>query len=158
MINILLNGCNGNMGTAFSNYIESSNNYKLLYKIDKDNTDLFHKIHKKPDVIVDFSTPSSTFTALNYAVENLLPIVIATTGFSQEEEKKIIEYAEAIPIFKSSNLSYGIKVFSDIATYLAKKLNDIDIDIVEKHHNKKKDAPSRNSYYACQQYKWRVPK
>ena len=148
MINILLNGCNGNMGTAFSNYIESSNNYKLLYKIDKDNTDLFHKIHKKPDVIVDFSTPSSTFTALNYAVENLLPIVIATTGFSQEEEEKITEYAEAIPVFKSSNMSYGIRIFTDISTYLAQKLHDVDIQIIEKHHKNKKDIPSRNSYYA----------
>lgn len=148
MINILLNGCNGNMGTAFSNYIKSSNNYKLLYKIDKDNTDLFHEIHKKPDVIVDFSTPSSTFTALNYAVENLLPIVIATTGFSQEEEEKITEYAEAIPVFKSSNMSYGIKIFTDISTYLAQKLHDVDIQIIEKHHKNKKDIPSRNSYYA----------
>ena len=148
MINILLNGCNGNMGTAFSNYIKSSNNYKLLYKIDKDNTDLFHEIHKKPDVIVDFSTPSSTFTALNYAVENLLPIVIATTGFSQEEEEKITEYAEAIPVFKSSNMSYGIKIFTDISTYSAQKLHDVDIQIIEKHHKNKKDIPSRNSYYA----------
>lgn len=148
MINILLNGCNGNMGTAFSNYIKSSNNYKLLYKIDKDNTDLFHEIHKKPDVIVDFSTPSSTFTALNYAVENLLPIVIATTGFSQEEEEKITEYAEAIPVFKSSNMSYGIRIFTDISTYLAQKLHDVDIQIIEKHHKNKKDIPSRNSYYA----------
>ena len=147
MINILLNGCNGNMGTAFSNYIKNSGEFKLLYGIDKENSHLFYEIQKKPDVIIDFSNTHSTFIALDYAVENLVPMVIATTGFSKNQEDKITEYSEAIPIFKSSNMSYGIKIFSDIATYLAQKFQDIDIEIIEKHHKYKKDAPSRNSAY-----------
>lgn len=150
MINILLNGCSGNMGTAFSNYIKNSTDFRLLYGIDKENSHLFNKIQKKPDVIIDFSTPISTFNALNYAVENLIPVVIATTGFSKDEENRIIEYSEAIPIFKSSNMSYGIKIFSDISTYLAQRLQNMDIEIIEKHHKYKKDAPSRNSSYAIQ--------
>ena len=146
MINILLNGCKGNMGKALTKYIQSSSIFNLLYGIDKDNCNLFNKINKKPDVIIDFSTPSSTFIALNYAIENLVPIVIATTGFTPSDEAKIKEFSEAIPIFKSSNMSYGINIFSDIACILAKKLNNADIEIIEKHHRKKSDAPSGTAF------------
>ena len=153
MINILLNGSNGNMGKAFCEYIyenskysKNSSNFNLLYAIDKDNLDLYNKIEHKPDVIIDFSTPKATFLALDYAIQNLVPIVIATTGFCDDEENKITEYSEAIPIFKSSNMSHGIHIFSNIASKLAKKLNDanqnIDIEIIEKHHRNKIDAPS----------------
>ena len=142
MINILLNGCNGNMGKAVINYVDSLPDFKILYGIDKDNADLFNNIYKKPDVIIDFSTTEATFTALNYAVENLVPIVIATTGFSQIENRKICEYAEAIPIFKSSNMSYCIHLFSRLAGDIAQKLKNMDIEIIEKHHRYKKDSPS----------------
>ena len=117
----------------------------MLYCIDKENTDLFNKIDKKPDVIIDFSTPQATFIALDYAVKNLVPIVIATTGFSKEEENKIKEYSEAIPIFKSSNMSYGIHIFSNMVSSLATRLNNVDIEIIEKHHRNKVDAPSGTS-------------
>lgn len=147
MINILLNGCNGNMGKAIIAYVNNLPEFNILYGIDKDNTDLFNNISKKPDVIIDFSTVSATFTALNYATQNLVPIVIATTGFSQTDNKKIAEFSEAIPIFKASNLSYGIYLFSNISASLAKKLKNMDIEIIEKHHRFKKDAPSRYSTY-----------
>lgn len=153
MIHILLNGSNGNMGKAFCEYIENLNennkyaaNFDILYAIDKENSDLFNNIEIKPDVIIDFSTPQATFLALDYAVQNLIPIVIATTGFSQSEENKIKEFSEAIPIFKSSNMSQGIHIFSNLASKLAKKFNNInqnvDIEIIEKHHRNKIDAPS----------------
>lgn len=142
MINILLNGCNGNMGKAMIQYVNTLPNFNILYGIDKENSNLFHTINKKPDVIIDFSTVSATFSALNYAVENLVPIVIATTGFSQNDIKKINEFSEAIPIFKSSNMSYSIHLVSNIAANLAKKLKNMDIEIIEKHHRNKKDAPS----------------
>lgn len=142
MINILLNGCNGNMGKAMIKYVNNLPDFNILYGIDKENTDLFNTISKKPDVIIDFSTVSATFTALNYAIENLVPIVIATTGFSQTDNKKIHEFSEAIPIFKASNMSYCIHLFSNIAGTLAKKLKNMDIEIIEKHHRLKKDAPS----------------
>lgn len=153
MINILLNGCNGNMGKALSEYIKGSSVFNLKYGIDKNNVDLLGRITQKPDVIIDFSTTDATFTALNYAVKELVPIVIATTGFSIEDENKILEYSEAIPIFKSSNMSYGIHLFSDLVSKFSKKLNDVkinmDIEIIEKHHRKKVDAPSRYSSYDC---------
>ena len=142
MINILLNGSNGKMGRAFSNYIKNIDDYNLLYSIDKDNSYLLNTITYKPDVIVDFSTPSSTISCLNYAVENLIPTVIATTGFSENDENKINEFAEVIPIFKSSNLSYGINIMTNLAVLVSQKYDDIDIEIIEKHHRNKKDSPS----------------
>lgn len=142
MINILLNGSKGKMGTTLTSYIGSSSKFNLLYEIDSDNCYLFDEIKTKPDVIIDFSTPESTLVALNYAVKNLIPIVIATTGFSEEQERQILEYSEAIPIFKSANMSYGITLFANTATELAKKLESYNIEIVEKHHRRKKDAPS----------------
>ena len=142
MLNILLNGAKGRMGTAITNYIKELPEFNLLYSIDKENSDILHKINKKPDLIIDYSTPSACFEALNYAVENLVPIVIATTGFSQTEEIKIREFSEAIPIFKASNMSYGIALFSNAAAILAKKLKNYDIEIIEKHHRNKVDAPS----------------
>ena len=142
MINILLNGCNGNMGKAIIEHVNKMPDFNVLYGIDKDNTDLYNNITQKPDVIIDFSTVSATFAALNYAVENLVPIVIATTGFSQTDNQKISEFAEAIPIFKSSNMSYDIHLFTNVASTLAKKLKNADIEIIEKHHRMKKDAPS----------------
>ena len=142
MINILLNGANGNMGKALCEYIKDSANFSLLHGIDKDNADLYNKLTKKPDVIIDFSTPQATFLALDYAIKNLVPIVIATTGFSFDEENKIKEFSEAIPIFKSSNMAYGINIFSNIIAELARKFNNVDIEIIEKHHRNKADAPS----------------
>ena len=142
LINILLNGCKGKMGKSISNYLENSSEFTLMYGIDKDNADLFYEITNKPDVIIDFSIPSATFEALNYAVKELVPIVIATTGFSSEQEKNIIEFSQAIPIFKSSNMSCSINIFSNIVASFSKKLNDMDIEIIEKHHRKKVDAPS----------------
>lgn len=147
MINILLNGCKGNMGKALIHYIEnskSSSEFSIMYGIDKENINLLDEIKDRPDVIIDFSNPFGTFACLNYAVRELIPVVIATTGFTQEDNEKIAEYSEAIPIFKSSNMSYGINLFSNLVASFAQKLNNmnIDIEIIEKHHRKKIDAPS----------------
>ena len=142
MINILLNGCKGNMGTALTNYIKNISDFNLLYGIDKNNSNLIYNISQKPDVIIDFSTVNSSLNILDYAVENLIPIVIATTGFSQDDENKISEFSEAIPIFKSSNMSYGINIFSNIVSSFSQHLKDMDIEIIEKHHRNKVDSPS----------------
>ena len=142
LINILLNGSNGNMGNVISEYVRKSDDFNLLYKIDKDNANLVYSIAQKPDVIIDFSVPSATFSILDYAVKNLVPIVIATTGFTEMQEKRIAEFSEAIPIFKSANMCLGVNVVSNLSSSLAQILTDFDIEIVEKHHKKKIDSPS----------------
>lgn len=145
MINILINGCNGNMGKVVKQYIDKTPDISVKYEIDINTTMSFESLNKisdKPDVIIDFSTPKGSFMALDYAVCHLVPIVIATTSFDDEQKEKILEYSEAIPIFKASNMSYVIHLMSKISGNISPLLNNMDVEIIEKHHNKKKDAPS----------------
>lgn len=145
MINVLINGCNGSMGKVLEKCIEQTEDILVKYKIDKNtllNFETLSNYTSKPDVIIDFSTPSATFIALDYAVCNLVPVVIATTGFNNDEFTKIKEYSEAIPIFKSANMSYNINLICCVLSRISPLLSDMDIEIVEKHHNRKKDAPS----------------
>lgn len=149
MINVLINGCNGNMGKVLYNNIQQVPDMVVKYGIDKDTEISFESLSKnsaKPDVIIDFSTPEACFIALDYAVCHLVPIVIATTGFCDEDIKKISEYSEAIPIFKASNMSYIINLLCKILTDISPLLSNMDIEIVEKHHNRKKDAPSGTAF------------
>lgn len=150
MVKILINGCNGKMGQVLSERIRDTQDIEVLCGVDKidtgDNnypvfTDI-HSINLIPDVIIDFSIPVATFPILDFAKKNNIPIVIATTGFTEKEEEKIKEISKNLPIFKSSNMSYEINLMSKLVASLAKKLPESDIEIVETHHNRKVDAPS----------------
>ena len=150
MINVFINGCNGRMGRTLISLINISPVFNIVGGFDISNNDstsfqVFTKINNidvKPDVIIDFSNVDGTLNILDYASKNHIPIVIATTGFSKEQEQKIVEYSKTIPIFKSANMSYGINLMAKIVSEVAKKLSDTDIEIIETHHNQKKDAPS----------------
>jgi 4-hydroxy-tetrahydrodipicolinate reductase len=97
----------------------------------------------KCDVIVDFSFHTATEGLLNYAVKNNLPIVIATTGHTEEETALIKKAAETVPVFYSRNMSLGINLLIALANKACKSLGSaFDIEIIEKHHNQKLDAPS----------------
>lgn len=150
MINIFVNGCNGRMGRTVISQINNFDNLNLVGGFDV-NTDetanfpiftKFEDINVKIDVIVDFSYTVGTLNMLEYASSKQIPIVIATTGFTEEEETKIKEYSKTLPIFKSSNMSFDISLMARIVSEVAKKLYDSDIEIIETHHNQKKDAPS----------------
>lgn len=150
MIEVMINGCNGKMGQIVGELVDKNENMVLKCGVDKIDagyltypvyTDV-NKITEKPDVIIDFSIPVATFVILEYAKKNNVPVVIATTGFTGEEEKKIIEYSKYIPIFKSANMSYSINMFQHILREIAPKLSDTDIEIIETHHNRKIDSPS----------------
>ena len=150
MLEVLVNGCNGKMGQVVCDLVEKDEELVLKCGFDKENTGEFafpvytniNEITEKPDVIIDFSVPVATFNILKYAKENKVPIVIATTGFSEEEENLIKEYSNEIPIFKSANMSYDINIMKRILTYLAPILKNTDIEITEVHHNRKIDSPS----------------
>lgn len=150
MIKVLINGCNGKMGQVLVNEITHTPDVEILCGVDKidtgdNNFPVFtntSEINVIPDVIIDFSVPVSTFNILEFAKEKQIPIVIATTGFSEEEIDKIQKYSEILPIFKSANMSYEINLLSKLVADIAKKLPDTDIEIVETHHNRKLDAPS----------------
>lgn len=140
MINILINGCGGRMGKEVLNQITFSENYRFFFGFDKNSS--IEDIPGVPDVIIDFSTPTASLNILNYAKQNKVPMVIATTGFNDEELKVIEETSKEIPIFKSSNMSYETNLIISLVSKLATVLTDSDIEIVDVHHNKKVDAPS----------------
>lgn len=150
MIEVMVNGCNGKMGNLVCELVDKNENMVLKFGTDKIDTGYLtypvytnlEQIPEKPDVIIDFSVPVATFGVLEYAKANNVPIVIATTGFTGEEEKKIIEYSNYIPVFKSANMSFSINMFQKILKEIAPKLNDTDIEIIEAHHNRKIDSPS----------------
>ena len=150
MLKIFINGINGKMGKEVANLVKQKENMHLLggydrkithntsYKVFSDLKQLF----EKPDVIIDFSVPKATLFMLDYARENNIPMVIATTGFTKDEENIIDDYSKYIPIFKSSNMSFEINLMANIVSEVSKKLDDADIEIVETHHNQKIDSPS----------------
>ena len=100
------------------------------------------EVEELADVIIDFSHHSTIEDTLSYAIKTKTPIVIATTGFNDEELTKIKKASNIIPIFHSSNMSLGVNVLVKLVKEAAKSLNGFDIEIIEKHHNKKLDAPS----------------
>ena len=150
MLEIMVNGCSGKMGQIVCDLVEQNENLVLKCGFDKNVTgefafpvfDKIEDITEKPDVIIDFSVPAATFKILKYAAYNHIPVVIATTGFTVEEEKIIEEYSKQIPIFKSANMSYDIMIMKKLVEWLAPLLKDTDIEITETHHNRKIDSPS----------------
>ena len=150
MLEVMVNGCYGKMGQIVCDLIEQNENLVLKCGFDKNITgefafpvyDKIENIVEKPDVIIDFSIPVATLTILQYAISNHVPIVIATTGFTNEEELIIKEASKKIPIFKSANMSYDIMIMKKLVQWLAPLLKNTDIEITETHHNRKIDSPS----------------
>ena len=150
MIKILVNGCNGKMGQVVCNLVKQNDKIELCGGFDRENLKLLDievftdikDISIKPDVIIDFSIPISTFNILEYAKQNKIPIVIATTGFTGKEEAKIMEYSKELPIFKSANMSFDVNMMKHLVMQIAPRLKGTDIEITEVHHNRKVDSPS----------------
>lgn len=157
MLEIMVNGCSGKMGQIVCDLVEQDPDLVLKCGFNKNITgefafpvfDKIENITEKPDVIIDFSVPSATLNILKYALQNHVPVVIATTGFTDEEEKLIEEYSKQIPIFKSANMSYDIMIMKKLVQWLAPLLKDTDIEITETHHNRKIDSPSGTARNAC---------
>ena len=99
-------------------------------------------VKERPDVIIDFSHHSAVSDLLAFATKRGIPTVIATTGHTEEEAALIKKSAEIIPIFHAANMSLGVALLIELAKITAKTFPDADIEIIEKHHNRKLDAPS----------------
>lgn len=152
MTNIILCGCGGRMGKAV--YAATQNDTEIVAGVDINASALsaalpypvYENISDFPgkaDVIVDFSHHSSLPSLLKYAKQTKTPLVVATTGHTDEELSLMRECADEIAIFHSGNFSIGINLLVNLAKQAARTLGvDFDIEIVEKHHNKKLDAPS----------------
>jgi 4-hydroxy-tetrahydrodipicolinate reductase len=151
MINILLSGCNGRMGQVITRLSESVEDVKICAGYDlnctrKNEYPVFSNLSSckmKVDVIIDFSNPEALEHVLSFAVEQRIPLVMATTGLSTAQQMKLQTASNQIPVFMSANMSLGVNLLIDLVKKAAKVLEEnFDIEIVEKHHNQKIDAPS----------------
>lgn len=150
MIRILLNGACGKMGSMVASTAKNFENLKIVAGVDKFKTsnafpiyDNIYYCTEEIDVILDFSRPDSLEDILAYAKERTLPIILCTTGYSADQLKKIEEFSKIIPVFRSANMSLGVNVINNILKKISPFLySNFDIEIVEKHHNQKVDAPS----------------
>ncbi len=152
MINVLISGAHGKMGQEVFNQIKQNDKFNVICGFDI-KEDLNHSFpiyndfknienNSNIDVIIDFSIPEASLNILGYACENNIPIVIATTGFNDEQLLLIEKYSKELPIFKSANMSFEVCLMSKIVANLAVQLKDSDIEIIESHHNRKIDSPS----------------
>lgn len=141
-MNIAICGINGAMGKVLVQEVESYENIHLVGSLSPKIGKTGEDINEKVDVVIDFSNPSNLDFLIEYAEKTSSALLICTTGYTNEEKEKIVRAGSNIPVVLSSNTSLGINVFRKILKTVSAELNGFDINIIEKHHNKKKDAPS----------------
>lgn len=151
MVKVIMNGANGKMGQVITPLVSDMEDVSIVAGVDINDSivntypvygDIF-EVREQADVIIDFSHPSCLETLLKYACEKKLPIVVATTGLSENQKGMIQAAARQTAVFFSANMSLGINLLIDLAKRAAKLLEgNFDIEIIEKHHNQKIDAPS----------------
>lgn len=153
---VIINGCNGAMGQVLSNVIKEIKDMTIVAGIDRNpcKYENDYKVYDNIidfngdcDVVIDFSNPNSLKSVLDYGVKSKTSLVIATTGLSEKDLEEIKKASEFIPIIQSSNTSLGINVLINLVKKAALVLNkSFDIEVIEKHHNKKVDSPSGTAY------------
>ena len=151
-MNILICGILGHMGREVEKLCTSGyRGARLAFGVDYFATDGMNGVYKSfddvescddVDCIVDFSHHSITPALLQFARANSLPVVLSTTGHTEDELALIKEAAEYIPIFHSGNMSLGVALLCELAKTVARTMPEAEIEIIEKHHNRKIDAPS----------------
>jgi 4-hydroxy-tetrahydrodipicolinate reductase len=147
---IIISGCNGKMGQVVESICNADSEVTVVAGFDLNQASRAYPVYVSPanftgeaDAVIDFSNPAALDGLLSFCVERNVPLVLATTGYSQEQLAKIEEAAKKIAIFRSANMSLGINVLLELVKKAASVLGDsYDIEIVEKHHNRKVDAPS----------------
>ncbi len=151
MMKIIISGCNGHMGRILVELCSADPEIEVVAGFDiLDGGSHNFPVYSVPstckipaDAVIDFSSPSALTSLLDYCVHNKLPLVLATTGYSQEQKNEIETVSHSIPVFCSSNMSLGINVLLDLVKKAASSLGpDYDIEIIEQHHNHKVDSPS----------------
>lgn len=152
MVKIIMHGCNGHMGQVISDIVEKDPDAEIVAGIDiadqgKNSYPVFTDIDAcqvEADAIIDFSSAKATDKLLEYSAARQIPVVLCSTGLSQEQLAKVEETSRKVAVLKSANMSLGIntllKLVQDAARVLAAA--GFDMEIVEKHHRLKLDAPS----------------
>ncbi len=152
MVRIIMCGCNGKMGRVISDLAAEDTQVKIVAGVDfvtEQNYDypVYPSIldcKEEADVIIDFSSPKNLGERLTFAVNGQVPMVFCTTGLSEEEFVQVNEASKKVAILRSANMSLGINTILKLVAAAAKVFAaaDFDMEIVEKHHNRKVDAPS----------------
>ncbi len=151
MTRIIITGANGKMGKVLQSIIANREDCEIVAGVDlnTDKNGIFpiyksiFEVQEKADAVIDFSNPVLLDDLLDYSKNTGTPLIIATTGYDDEQKKKIESASEVSPIFFTYNMSMGINLMANLAKKAVEILgNDFDIEIVEKHHNQKIDAPS----------------
>lgn len=150
MIKVLISGVNGRMGKAVETLCNADQDVEIVGGIDislgvahpfPTANDAF-SLGEDADVIIDFSHHTCAKALCEYALKTGTPVVFATTGFTSEELDTIQRTAGKAALFTSANMSVGVNLLIELSKKAAAVLKNFDIEIVEKHHNKKLDAPS----------------
>lgn len=151
MLNVLLHGCNGKMGHAVVNAATNRDDLQIVCGVDPyGESDYnfpvyksFEDVSENVDVIIDFSNPALVEALCTYAKNSLVPAVICTTGLNDEQKTMVNELSNYVAVFSSGNMSLGINLLIALSKKATSILgSDFDIEIIEKHHNLKLDAPS----------------
>ncbi|MCR4689909.1 MAG: 4-hydroxy-tetrahydrodipicolinate reductase [Lachnospiraceae bacterium] len=152
MTNIIMHGCNGKMGQTISRIVEEDGNAKIVAGVDPfdgitNSYPVFKSIKDcdvEADVVIDFSSAKAADELMDYCEAKKLPLVLCTTGLTPEQIARAEKLADAIPVLRSANMSVGINLLEKVLQEVSQTLADagFDIEIVEKHHKLKKDAPS----------------
>lgn len=152
MIRTVIYGCMGKMGQALSGILEEQDDFQVVAGIDRKDNPM--EVTGEVDVIIDFSHPSNLSQLMAFALEKHAALVVATTGYTEEQKKMLRELAKFIPVLHSANMSLGVNLLAKVLRQISGSLSEnFDIEIIEKHHNKKVDAPSGTAHYFAEQIK-----
>lgn len=152
MVRMIMHGCNGAMGQVISSIAAEKEGIQIVAGIDmnpeqKNDYPVFATLEEcdvEADVIVDFTAASAVDHLLDYCVDKKMPVVLCSTGLSEAQIEKVKESAKETAVLRSANMSLGVNLLLKLVKEAAQVLAaaDFDIEILEKHHNKKLDAPS----------------
>lgn len=152
MVKILMHGCCGAMGRVITGLAAGREDLKIVAGVDRAQDDtlgypVFESLEQcdvEVDAVIDFTAAPAVDHLLDYCVEKKIPVVLCSTGLSEEQVKKVQESAKQTAVLRSANMSLGVNLLLKLVKDAAKTLAgaDFDIEIVEKHHNRKLDAPS----------------
>lgn len=152
MIKIIMHGCNGHMGQVISEIVKNDEFSTIVAGIDLNNEkkndypvfQLFTECEVDADVIIDFASAKATDSLLDFCLQKRIPVVLCTTGLSEQQLERIENDSKKVAILKSANMSLGINTLLKLLQDAAKVFvpAGYDVEIIEKHHNQKIDAPS----------------
>lgn len=152
MVKVIMHGCNGRMGQMITGLIAQDDEIEIVAGIDLSNHiqnsyPVFPTIAEcdvKADAVIDFANVKAVDSLMDYCADKNLPCVVCTTGLNEEQIQKLHNTAKKTAILKSANMSLGINMLLKLLKEATKTLAPagFDIEIVEKHHNQKLDAPS----------------